>query len=155
MKTKILLLLSILVVVTGRAQTNAIVFPELMSCTNTVLMTNAEFRCYSGRRIFFADATGTRGFTAAQLDARVLTRLGTSAEACEQRQAEFEAVYAKSHQSIIDQAKEKARLREAAIKQSIIAQSNAVKYAEEHPPEFHYYERPVISDRQRSGIGAP
>ena len=58
MKAIISLLGLLLVAVNGVAQTNAIAFPQLLSATNSVLMTNAEFRCFVGDKVFFKNDNG-------------------------------------------------------------------------------------------------
>ncbi len=40
------------------AQTNKIVFDKLLSCSNTVLMFNAEYRCTTGMRLAFMNEHG-------------------------------------------------------------------------------------------------
>jgi hypothetical protein len=55
--------------------TNLIVFERLFSCTNTILMTNAEFRCVLGDRLFFRNNNAYQGFHAYDLNNNVLTRL--------------------------------------------------------------------------------
>jgi hypothetical protein len=81
MKTKTLLIASIpivLAIFSIHAQTTNITFEKLLSSTNSVLMTNAEFRCFSGARIFFRNADGYRAFYPGELNSNVLTALHTS-----------------------------------------------------------------------------
>jgi hypothetical protein len=86
MKTKLILLGLILTAITGKAQTNAIVFPQLLSATNSVLMTNAEFRCFVGDKVFFRNDNGYQSFHAPALNTNVLTALGTTAGKLEAKQ---------------------------------------------------------------------
>jgi hypothetical protein len=51
-KTKLALIAAVFAALVSSAQTNIIIFPQLLSPTNTVLMTNAEFRTFSGNKIF-------------------------------------------------------------------------------------------------------
>jgi hypothetical protein len=60
------------------AQTNAIIFPQLLSPSNAVLMTNAEFRCINGSKIFFKNDAGYQSFACMDLSTNVLNALGTS-----------------------------------------------------------------------------
>lgn len=62
-------------VATTTLSTNVIVFEQLLSSSNTVLMTNAEFRCTSGDRIFFRNDAGYQDFHAADLNSNVLGKL--------------------------------------------------------------------------------
>ncbi|HUE37223.1 MAG TPA: hypothetical protein VMO20_07515 [Candidatus Acidoferrum sp.] len=63
------------VALAAKAQTNSIVFPQLLSATNSVLMTNAEFRCVSGNRLFFKNDAGYQFFYATNLNASVFGTL--------------------------------------------------------------------------------
>ena len=81
MKLKILVSLTTILTVfvwQAGAQTNSIVFPELLSCSNTVLMTNAEFRCTSGTRVFFKNGSDYKFFDAFTLNSNVLAQIGIS-----------------------------------------------------------------------------
>lgn len=69
--------------------TNVIVFHRLLSVSNTVLMTNAEFRCVTGNRIFFRDEAGYEGFSADVLNSNVLTKLNLNASQLDSRQTKF------------------------------------------------------------------
>jgi hypothetical protein len=60
------------------AQTNSIIFSQLLSSTNTVLMTNAEFRTISGAKIYFKNDAGYRMFYPGQLNSNALAVLHTS-----------------------------------------------------------------------------
>ena len=73
------------------AQTNQVVFPQLLSCSNNVLMTNAEFRVSVGSKLFFQSGDDERGFEADALDTNVLATLGLSAEALKEAQAKMDA----------------------------------------------------------------
>jgi hypothetical protein len=65
-----------LLVNTVFAQTKSIIFPQLLSITNSVLMTNAEFRDVSGTRIIFLANDVYQSFEASNLNESVLSRLG-------------------------------------------------------------------------------
>ncbi len=63
-----------------------IIFERLLSASNTVLMTNAEFRCITGNRIFFKNEDGYEGFGADVLNSNVLTRLNLNASQLDSEQ---------------------------------------------------------------------
>jgi hypothetical protein len=81
--------------VSARAQTNSVVspvvFPELRSITNSLLMTNAEFRCTVGSKVFFQSGDDEHGFEAESLDPDVLSSLGLSLDALKEAQARLDA----------------------------------------------------------------
>jgi hypothetical protein len=77
-KTKLVLAAAMFTVLVSSAQTNSIMFPLLLSPTNSVLMTNAEFRVISGAKIFFKNNAGYRMFYPGQLNSNVLAALHTS-----------------------------------------------------------------------------
>ncbi len=73
----------------ARAQTN-VVFPELLSSGNSVLMTNAEFRCLSGGKLCFRSGLSEyRSFEGAKLSPDVLAKLGFTLEDLHKRQELF------------------------------------------------------------------
>jgi hypothetical protein len=80
MKLVILMLMLMLLAgaLTLNAQTNQIVFDRLMSCSNTVLMTNAEYRCTTGMRVAFLNADGCQLFDVRSIDTNALNRIGIS-----------------------------------------------------------------------------
>ena len=73
------------------AQTNSIVFPQLLSPTDLVLMTNAEFRCLSGDKIFFRNDNGYQSFRATDLNTEVLAALHITAAQLEARHKNLDA----------------------------------------------------------------
>jgi hypothetical protein len=77
-KTKLVLAAAMFTALVSSAQTNGIIFPLLLSPTNSVLMTNAEFRVISGAKIFFKNDAGYRMFYPGQLNSNVLAALHTS-----------------------------------------------------------------------------
>ena len=74
------------------AQANGIIFPQLLSPTKSVLMTNAEFRLFSGGKIFFKNDNGYQSFHAADLNTNVLAALHTTAAQLEMQQKNLDAV---------------------------------------------------------------
>jgi peroxiredoxin len=73
------------------AQTNSIIFPQLLSPTDSVLMTNAEFRLFSGNKIFFKNDNGYQSFHAADLNPDVMAVLHTTAAQLEAQQKNLDA----------------------------------------------------------------
>jgi len=79
-KTKLVLIAAMFAALISSAQTNSIIFPQLLSPTNSVLMTNAEFRMISVPKIYFKNDAGYRSFYPGELNSNVLTALHTSIE---------------------------------------------------------------------------
>jgi len=67
-------LILLLLTVTCLAQTNR-VFPILKNAHGEQVMTNAEFRVLSGRKVFFKNESGYKSFDAIDLDSGVLKEL--------------------------------------------------------------------------------
>lgn len=112
-----------------QAQTNAVVFPRLLSCSNIVLMTDAEFRCTVGSKVFFQSGDDERGFEAETLDTNVLAKLGLSVDTLKEAQAKMDAqkhmAAAQYQQWLANQAKE----QQAAAAQAAAAQAAATASA--------------------------
>ena len=110
-------------VLVASAQTNGIMFPQLLSPTNSVLMTNAEFRTFSGKKIFFRNDAGYKSFTADDLNTNVLTALGTSAAKLNVQQAALDAA---NHRYKVDAAAAKVendRIEKLNAKHDIAVQN--------------------------------
>jgi peroxiredoxin len=73
------------------ALTNSIIFPHLLSPTDSVLMTNAEFRCFSGSKIYFRNDNGYQSFHAADLNPDVLAVLHVTDAQLEAQQKNLDA----------------------------------------------------------------
>jgi hypothetical protein len=115
-KTKLVLIAAMFTVLVSSAQTNSIIFPQLLSPTNTVLMTNAEFRTFSGNKIFFKNDDGYKSFTAADLNTNVLAALGTSAEKLAAQQAKMDAANKKFRSDYAVAAAEQQQQNEIQMK---------------------------------------
>jgi peroxiredoxin len=87
----LLLILGLAFVVLADPQTDSVVFPQLLSPTDSVLMTNAEFRCFSGNKIFFRNDHGYKSFHAADLNANILATLHITAAQLEVLQKNLDA----------------------------------------------------------------
>lgn len=85
MKSK-LVVIGLLISQASFAQDHAIIFPKLLSPIDSVLMTNAEFRCFSGDKMFFKNEGGYHAFHAADLNTNVLFALHVSSEQLEAKQ---------------------------------------------------------------------
>lgn len=100
-------------------------------------MTNAEFRCFAGDKLFFKNDGGYQSFHAADLNTNVLNALGTSVAKIEMQQktladAEIarrqKAVEAAREQQIL--AQQKAEAQRAALARFYI---NQAAFANAHP----------------------
>src|SRR5580692_8643893 len=91
MKKLTLIAAIILTAIASRAQTNSIIFPQLLSCTNTVLMTNAEFRCTTGSRVVFLSGGNYEIYEAESLNTNVLNQLGCNVQKMKRAQLDLEA----------------------------------------------------------------
>lgn len=91
MKTKLVLIAAVFTALVSPAQTNSIIFQQLLSPTNSVLMTNAEFRVISGNKIFFKNDNAYQAFHAADLNTNVLAALHITADQLESQQKALNA----------------------------------------------------------------
>jgi hypothetical protein len=62
----------------GVTATNQIIFPLLLSTNQSALMTNAEFRCTQGIKVFFRNSDGSiyQSFDASEIDSNQLAQMG-------------------------------------------------------------------------------
>jgi hypothetical protein len=62
----------------GVTATNQIIFPLLLSTNQSALMTNAEFRCTQGIKVFFRNSDGSiyQSFNASEIDSNQLAQMG-------------------------------------------------------------------------------
>jgi len=123
---------------TLRAQTNLVTFPELLSCTNTVLMTNATFRCAVAGKLFFQSGDDEHGYMAETLDTNVLAKLGLNLSALKAAQASSEAmkrVYWQQYQQLLAQQAEQAREQQLAEAQLAAQQSKTVQSNSQGQPK--------------------
>lgn len=74
----------------AKAQTNSVVFSQLFSSSHGLLMTNAEFRCVSGSRIFFKNDAGYQYFYPAVLTTNELAILHISAAELNRKQRKID-----------------------------------------------------------------
>jgi hypothetical protein len=126
MKKLTLIAATILLAFTSHAQTNPIVFTQLLSRTNTVLMTNAEFRCAAGEKLFFKSADEEKGFNADSLDTNVLSKLGYTAEQLKAMQARKDASDAAYRQEYNQQLAQIAKQKqEQQLQAEVLKQKQA------------------------------
>jgi len=83
------------------AQTNRLLFPQPLSPVNSVLMTNAEFRCFSGNKIFFKNDNGYQSFHAADLNTNVLAALRITSGQLEAQQKDLDATNQRYHLQVV------------------------------------------------------
>ena len=69
----------------GVTATNQIIFPLLLSTNQSTLMTNAEFRCTQGIKVFFRNSDGSiyQSFDASEIDSNQLAQMGLNLAAME------------------------------------------------------------------------
>jgi alkyl hydroperoxide reductase subunit AhpC len=73
------------------AQTNDVVFPQLLSPTGAILMTNAQFRTVAGSKIIFRNDNGYQTYHTADLNTDVLATLHVTAAQLDARQKTVDA----------------------------------------------------------------
>lgn len=91
MKTIIVVLTGALLLTQMRAQTNAVMFPQLLSTNNSVLMTNAEFRTCYGNQILFKNESSYQHFSGRDLSTNVLAELHVTVSSLEEDQIKIDA----------------------------------------------------------------
>lgn len=76
----------------GITATNQIIFPLLLSTNESPLMTNAEFRCTQGIKVFFCttDYSQYQNFDAREIDTNQLARMGLDVSRMQADQARLE-----------------------------------------------------------------
>jgi peroxiredoxin len=99
-----LLILGSAVAALADPQTNDIIFPQLLSPTDSVLMTNAEFRSFSGDKIIFRNDNGYRTFRASDLKRDVLAALRISPAQLEAQQKKLDAANQRYREQVAAQA---------------------------------------------------
>ena len=117
MKTKLVFVAVVFAALGSSAQTNSIIFPQLLSPTNSVLMTNAEFRTFSGSKIFFRNDNGYQSFHAADLNTNVLAALHITAAQLELKQQAMDADKKKYQEDVVAYQAELEREQQVAAQQ--------------------------------------
>ena len=69
----------------GITATNQVIFPLLLSTNESTLMTNAEFRCTQGIKVFFRNSDGSiyQSFDATEIDSNQLAQMGLNLDSME------------------------------------------------------------------------
>jgi hypothetical protein len=69
----------------GITATNQLIFPLLLSTNQSTLMTNAEFRCTQGVKVFFRNSDDSiyQSFDASEIDSNQLAQMGLNLAAME------------------------------------------------------------------------
>jgi hypothetical protein len=116
----------------GWSETNAVMFPVLLSSTNSTLLSNAEFRRTFGSKVIFKSEDNLVGFEGRSLHSNVLQRLGLTVEKLEADQAALDAKNRRLTQQELEQQKQQAILRNAqlAAQAQKIEQENQKQKAE-------------------------
>jgi exonuclease VII small subunit len=160
---KTVAILGLLICLSTTAQTNF--FPMLVSPANTVLMTNAEFRTFSGKKLFFKNDSGYKSFTAADLNSNVLAALGTSAAKLDSQQAALDAANQKYKEQVAAFKIEQARLQQIQaqqkadqLAQAAVARQKLLDDAKERQSRTVIIEKPRdadLNDEQKIGAFSP
>jgi hypothetical protein len=93
-------------------------------------MTNAEFRCFSGDRIIFANEVDYRIFQATDLNTNVLSALNITAAQLELKQQAVDAEKLKYQKEVAANQAEWERERQVAAQQAQLATQQAHQRAE-------------------------
>jgi hypothetical protein len=156
---KIILLGIMLAVRVSSAQTNIIIFQELLSTNGSVLMTNAEFRCVLGNKLFFKNGPSEyHSFTAEELNTNVLATLNLTTTRLESQQQLLDAKNKREKEYIAALAIEKQREEQLAIQRQKIYEAQAqAQYNEQQKQNQTIIIRPRydVTDRESTGFGEP
>lgn len=154
MKAKLILLAGLFYGLVASAQTNTIIFAQLLSPTNSVLMTNAEFRCFSGNHIIFKNDSGYQVFRAPDLSTNVLVALHISAAKLDSQQQAMTLANQRYKEQVAAAAAEQERQKQLAIQQKITDREKRIAkikaYQADHPT---YNPGPYVTDRNSIGLG--
>ena len=120
-------------------------------------MTNAEFRTIAVPKIYFKNDTGYRSFYPGELNSNVLIAIGTSSAKIAAQQSAQIAAHKKYLASVAAAQAEQERQKNLQIQRAMIADAEAQKQYEEQQAAnaANPHRRSHVSDRVRSGIGAP
>jgi len=151
-KTKLVLIAATFAALVSSAQTNNIIFQQLLSPTNSVLMTNAEFRVIAVPKIYFKNDAGYRSFYPGELNSNVLAAIGTSSKKIAAQQAAMIAAHQKYLDSVAAAQAEQERQKKLAIQSAFNAQAAEIKWEQEHKSVFND-NSPTA--RESVGLGAP
>lgn len=99
----------------GWSQSNTVVFPVLLSSTNSILMTNAEFRSTFGNKVIFKSDDSLKGFPGPGLHSNVLQRLGLTVDQLEAAQMTLDAKNKRLTQQEMEQQRQQAILRSSQL----------------------------------------
>jgi exonuclease VII small subunit len=154
-KTKLVLIAAVFAALVSSAQTNSIIFPELLSPTNSVLMTNAEFRTFSGSKIFFRNDDGYKSFQAAELNTNVLAALHITAAQLESQQAALDAAKQKYKDSVAAYQAEQARQKKLQEQQATDERvdEDRRRAAQRKQDEANPPPHPNVTPRESIGLG--
>lgn len=137
------------------AQTNSIIFPQLISITNSVLMTNAELRTIVGNKLFFRNGDEYRSFHAADLNTNVFVALNVTLEQLNTKQQALDAAEQKRKDELAAQQAEQARQKQLQMQQRAEAHAAAQKRWQEQQAEnaANPQNRPYVTPRESIGLG--
>lgn len=138
--------------------TNQIVFENLLSVSNQVLMTKAEFRFAWGTNVYFKNDSDYKSFPAISLNPNTFERLGFTPEslqaACDQNTKQHEAYQQQKAQYQADLKAEQDK--QAAIDQSRQAAMDAALWQQQQQQPAQqpiiYYVPDRVSRMEHSGL---
>lgn len=137
--------------------TSRIVFDNLLSISNQVLMTKAEFRFAWGTNVYFKNDSDYKSFPATSLNASTFERLGFTPEglqaACDQNTKQHEAYQQQKAQYQADLKVEQDR-QAALIKNRQAAMDAALWQQQQQPVQqpIIYYVPDRVSRMEHSGL---
>jgi hypothetical protein len=136
------------------AQTNTIVFPQLLSLTGTVLMTNAEFLQIAVPKIYFKNDAGYRSFYPGELNSNILAAIGTSSSKIAAQQAAIIAAHQKYLAAMAAYQAEQERQKQLQIQQAAAANAAAEqRLAEQKKEQEAHPTHPNVTPRESVGLG--
>ncbi|MDE2020508.1 MAG: hypothetical protein KGJ13_09255 [Patescibacteria group bacterium] len=124
------------------------VFTALMSSSNTVLMTNAQFRCAAGGKVFFQNSNGYQDFTAAELSSNVLAQIHLNGAQLAQQQSNLKNQY-----QLPALEAEQQRNREIEMQKSIPAKVGVPTIKQQPNTVTIYFTRPEIAPGSMASCG--
>jgi hypothetical protein len=137
------------------AQTNKIVFDRLLSCSNTVLMVNAEYRCTTGMRVAFLNADGYQMFDVRSINTNALNRIGISVEMLAVNDKNLKEYYRQCAVTLAAQQQaqaEAAREQAERDKQARIAAASVAYRQFQYEPPLGSPSRPIIIEERPRGL---
>jgi len=141
--------------------TNQIIFDKLLSVSNQVLMTKAEFRFAWGTNVYFKNDSDYKSFAATALNSNTFTRLKFTPEslqaACDQNAKQHVAYQEQKSQYDADVKAEQARQAEIAKSRQAAIDAAMWQQQQQSQPQIIYVQPPPnrVSSWEHSGLVVP